>query len=367
MLDRDEPNFLPQDPSGFRREMPLDASSASTSGGKASRSSIGDEDLQEWILPSLTDCYFLTGPTASGKTQLAIELARRLDAEILSLDSMAVYRHMDIGTAKPTAEQRALVPHHLLDLVDPTQSYSVSSYVSEAHRVAASLRAKGKKILVCGGTPLYLKSLLRGLFLGPPADWDFRNAVEQDLKQYGGNALRERLAQVDPLAAHKLHPNDHRRMVRALEVARFTGKPLSHWQQQFDLPASPSVAPAAVLGIDRSWLHERINARVESMLEAGLIEETRGLLDRYGHIGRTAAQAVGYREVLAHVQQGVSLAETLNTIQARTRQFARRQEIWFRSLEELQRVEVTAGHTTCDLADQVVKIFNQYRPPDHHA
>lgn len=218
-------------------------------------------DSNEWILPPLKNCLYLTGPTSSGKTPLAIDLAQRLGAEIISMDSMAIYRDMDIGTAKPSLQQQQQVRHHMLDIIEPTETYSVSSFVAETHRLAAEIRGRGKVVLICGGTPLYLKSLVRGLFLGPEADWEFRDSVEEDIRNFGEDALRERLLQVDPLLAHKLHPHDHRRAIRALEVARITGRPLSHWQQQFETPASRHDCPIAVLKLDRPWLHARINTR----------------------------------------------------------------------------------------------------------
>ncbi len=315
------------------------------------------ENFSHWIHPPLRQAWFLTGPTSSGKTPLAIAIAQRLEAEIISLDSMAIYRGMDIGTAKPTREQRAQVPHHMLDVVDPTESFSVSNYVLAAHAAAADIRARGKRVLVCGGTPLYLKSLIRGLFLGPQADWEFRSAIESYLADHGSDALRERLAQVDPLLAHKLHPHDHRRMIRALEVAKVTGQPLSHWQEQFETPANPNNFPVAVLRLDRAWLHQRINQRVETMLSGGLVEEVASLLAHHGQLGRTAAQAVGYREVIDHLTEKNTLAETTALIQAHTRQFARRQEIWFRGLTELQPIPVTPDSPIDELADKIVPIF----------
>lgn len=314
---------------------------------------------QDWIQPPLRDCWFLTGPTASGKTPLALAVAQRLDAEIISLDSMAIYRGMDIGTAKPTSEERQLVRHHQLDIVDPTENYSVSNYVMDAHAAAAGIRRRGHRVLVCGGTPLYLKALLRGLFLGPAADWAFRAAVEADVDAFGAQALRERLMQVDPLLAHKLHLNDHRRMIRALEVARLTGQPLSHWQQQFELPASRAECAVVVLKLERGWLHERINTRVEAMLSAGLKGEVRGLLKTYSALGQTAKQAVGYREMIDQIENRASPAETIELIKAHTRQFARRQEIWFRGLQELQGVEVTPTSDFGALVEHISAIFER--------
>ncbi len=311
----------------------------------------------EIVQPPLLDCFYLTGPTCSGKTSLALHLAQLLDAEILSLDSMAVYRGMDIGTAKPTAEDRQLVKHHLIDIADLTDSFSVSCYVQAAQAAAAEIRRRGKQVLICGGTPLYLKCLLRGLFVGPPADWDFRNSVAEDLKVFGPEALRERLAQVDPLLAHRLHVHDTRRMIRGLEVARVTGRPLSHWQEQFDQPASRKRAPVAVLKLDRSWLHQRINQRVEQMLTAGLIDEVRGLLNAHGQFGHTSAQAVGYREVLEFFQNRITADELPEKIKAHTRQFARRQEIWFRGLDELEPFAVDPESQIPELAARIAQWF----------
>ena len=317
----------------------------------------GQGQFDRWVHPPLRQCCFLTGPTSSGKTELALEVAKRMNAEIISLDSMAVYKMMDIGTAKPTPEQCSAIPHHMLNVVDPTEAYSTATYVAAAHRCAQQIAGAGRTVLVCGGTPLYLKSLLRGLFLGPEADWDFRHSVEKDIEEFGQEALRDRVMQVDPLLAHKLHPHDHRRMIRGLEVARVTGKPLSHWQQQFDYPAPRHEAPVAVLQLERSWLHQRINQRVDDMIERGIEEETRAILKYYGHFGRTASQAVGYREMLDRIENGVGLDATIERIKAHTRQFARRQEIWFRGLEELHAIRVTPASTTQTLADEVTKFF----------
>ncbi|HBE71996.1 MAG TPA: tRNA (adenosine(37)-N6)-dimethylallyltransferase MiaA [Planctomycetaceae bacterium] len=316
-----------------------------------------NEESSKWVLPPIRDCLFLTGPTASGKTPLAQSIAKRLDAEIISLDSMAIYRGMDIGTAKPSATDRSEVQYHLLDIIEPTESFSVSSFVSLAHQTAHEIRSRGRHVLFCGGTPLYLKSLLRGMFLGPEADWEFREAVERDLSDHGPTALRERLQQVDPLAASKIHPNDHRRAIRALEVARLTGRPLSHWQSQFETPSKSM--PVAVLGLERGWLHERINARVDQMLADGLVEEVEALLAKHSELGRTARQAVGYREVIEHLDGTHTLHETAELIKAHTRQFARRQEIWYRGLEELTRVDVDRSSQHDALVDQLCSFYMQ--------
>lgn len=307
------------------------------------------------------DCWFVTGPTAAGKTRVGLALAQRIDGEILSLDSMALYRGMDIGTAKPTAEQRALVPHRLLDLVDPTEEFSLAQYLTHAVRAVEAIRSRGKQPIFVGGTPLYLKALLRGVFEGPPADRELRQALEAEAEEFGSEALHERLALVDPLSASKLHPHDTRRIVRALEVYRATGQPISHLQLQFDDGRPSGDRRAYWLAWDRNELHRRIEERVDRMIEQGLVQETRGLLDRFGELSRTALQAVGYRELIAHFRGGSPLPETIETIKIRTRQFARRQETWFRSLKELRRIELSAKKSPDAIAEEIVQLAGSER------
>ena len=304
--------------------------------------------------PTLEDCWFLTGPTASGKTRIGLVLAERLGAEIISLDSMALYRGMDIGTAKPTPAEQALAPHHMLDVVDPTEDYSLSRYVEEVARLAGEIRQRGREVLLVGGTPLYLKSLLRGIFQGPPADWEFRREVEAEAARVGNEALHERLAQVDPLSAAKLHPNNQRRIIRALEVHRLTGQPISHLQLQFEEGRPAEACKVFRLEWPRPELHRRIDARVDRMFEAGLIEEVKGLLREYGELSRTAAQAVGYREVLEHLEGNLELEETIIRVRQRTRQFAKRQETWFRHLSECRSLPRTQDDDPAELAERMI-------------
>lgn len=286
------------------------------------------------LVAEALDCWFLTGPTASGKTTVGLELAERLGAEIISLDSMAIYRGMDVGTAKPTPAQRARVPHHLIDIREPLERFSVTDYLSAAAVAIRDIRSRGKEVLFVGGTPLYLKALLRGMFEGPPADETFRREVLQEAQTVGLEALHARLQQVDPLSAARLHPRDVRRIVRALEVYTATGQPISHQQLQFDEGTPAERCRVFVLDWPRKVLHERINARVSQMFASGLVEEVARLLDHHGTLGPTAVQAVGYREVERHLRDGVPLEVTIRTTQARTRQFAKRQLTWFRSLCE---------------------------------
>jgi tRNA dimethylallyltransferase len=304
---------------------------------------------------SVQNCWFLTGVTATGKTRIALALASTLRAEIISLDSMALYRGMDIGTAKPTAEQQAAAPHHLIDIVDPTEDYSVAQYVEAAHQTIAAVRARGHEVLFVGGTPLYLKSLLRGLFEGPPANWELRQEIEREVADVGREALHARLEQVDPVAASTIHPHDTRRMIRALEVYRATGEPISHQQLQFDDGRSPEQCRVFVLRRPKAEQNQRINERVEEMLERGLVDEVRRLTANHQQLGRTASQAVGYREVLEHLSGQLDQATMVERIKTRTRQFAKRQGTWFRSLSECRFVdiegEVDAERLAKEIAD----------------
>lgn len=301
------------------------------------------------------DCWFLTGPTASGKTAVAMAMAARLDAEIISLDSMAIYRGMNIGTAKPSRKERERIPHHLLDIVDPDQQYSVSQYVKAANETIADIRRRGKEVLFVGGTPLYLKSLLRGLFEGPPADWEFRREIENEVADVGLEALHERLRQVDPLTADRLHPNDKRRMIRALEVYTLTGQPISHLQTQFEEEHDADACKVFVLNWPKESLHARIASRVDRMMKQGLVDEVRGLLDRYRQLSHTASQAVGYREVVEHLAQQHSLEETIELMQTRTRRFAKRQLTWFRSLTECRHVDATEPIDPHELSARMIE------------
>jgi tRNA dimethylallyltransferase len=300
------------------------------------------------------DCWFLTGATAVGKTAVGIALAQRINAEIISLDSMTVYRGMDIGTAKPTPDQQAAVPHHLVDIVDPSVEFSVAQYVDAASATVADIRSRGKEPLFVGGTPLYLKSLLRGLFDGPPADWQVRQEIEQELAHVGQPALYDRLVQIDPVAASHIHPNDSRRLIRALEVYRATGQPISHQQLQFEEGRPAEECRVSVLRRPREELHRRIEERVRAMVGAGLVEEVRQLTS-VGELGRTARQAVGYREALSYLAGEYDHDEMARRITYRTRRFAKRQGTWFRSLSECRFVDIAGEVDAEAVATQITQ------------
>ncbi|MBH57113.1 MAG: tRNA (adenosine(37)-N6)-dimethylallyltransferase MiaA [Planctomycetaceae bacterium] len=308
-------------------------------------------------LPAIDDsCWFLTGPTASGKTSAALVLAERIGAEIISLDSMAIYRGMDIGTAKPSLEQRSQVVHHMIDILDPNESFSVAEYLARAHRIVDEIRQRGNKALFVGGTPMYLKVLLRGIFGGPAADWEFRQQVEEQIELHGKQALHRQLAMVDPVSAHKFHPNDIRRVTRALEVYHLTGEPISHQQQEFESQNKSNKKFVFQLSWPRDVLHQRIEKRVVAMFEAGLVREVQQLLESYQELGRTALQAVGYREVLEHLKGERDLDETMQQVVYHTRRFARRQETWFRGFPECQQVTMTNEMTPEEVVDTIIDL-----------
>ncbi|MEP3482080.1 MAG: tRNA (adenosine(37)-N6)-dimethylallyltransferase MiaA [Fuerstiella sp.] len=313
-------------------------------------------------LEQLKKCWFLTGPTASGKTATALHLAEQLDAEILSLDSMAIYRHMDIGTAKASAEERAQIPHHLIDLIEPHETFSVTDYIQHAEAAISDILGRGKVPLFIGGTGLYLRSLLRGVFNGPDADWDFRNAQDEFLSQYGNAALHDRLKNVDAATANRLHPNDTRRIIRALEVYQLTGQPLSQQQNHNPLPLDKRPAAVVWLESDVNWLVERIHHRVDMMMEQGLLKETQALMNQDPAPGRTARQALGYREILQHLEDGEPLEACVLQIKIGTRQFAKRQRTWFRNMEECLSVKRKTDESAEQLAERLLQMFNKPSP-----
>jgi len=293
------------------------------------------------MLPTpFENAFVLTGPTASGKTQLGIELAQAMGTEIIAMDSMTVYRHMDVGTAKPTPSERAAVPHHLIDVLEPWESASVAWWLGEAKRCCTEIVARGKQVLFVGGTPLYLKALLCGLFDGPPADLAIRTRLTDEASALGSDALHRRLAEVDPISASRVHPNDVRRMVRALEVYELTGKPMSSWQTQWHARPTrePRDRPPAVLWLDlsRQELYDRINRRVEEMFARGFVEEVRRLHAWEKPPSLEARQALGYKEIDDFLAGMISQTEAIVRIQTRTRNFAKRQIAWFRHLPQCQ-------------------------------
>jgi tRNA dimethylallyltransferase len=306
---------------------------------------------------TIDNAWYLTGPTASGKTAVGIELARQIGAEIISLDSMALYRGMDIGTAKPTVEEQRLIPHHLIDTLEPSEEFSVAQYLEAATTAANEIVFRGKHVLFVGGTPLYLKALLRGLFSGPPANWNLRRELEETARVEGSAALHAQLARIDAPAAAKLHPNDLRRIIRALEVHAATGQPISSLQQQFAEGRPAEQCKVFVVDWPRESLENRIRMRVDAMFTAGLVEEVARLsAGPTGSLSRTTSQALGYREVLEYLNGQRGLAATIELVKLRTRQFAKRQLTWFRSLGECRFVAVSEPFEPAEIARRIAAL-----------
>ncbi|MEM8835703.1 MAG: tRNA (adenosine(37)-N6)-dimethylallyltransferase MiaA [Planctomycetota bacterium] len=271
----------------------------------------------------------IVGPTGGGKSALAMALAERVGAlaEIVSADSMQVFRGMDIGTAKPSAEERARVPHHLIDVEEPRESYNVERWLRVAEPIIDDIRARGGLPIVVGGTHLYAKALLEGMFDGPGAD----EGLRAELAALPRSERRAELERVDPHAATRIHPNDDRRTIRALEVFRLTGKAISQWQTEWD--SGRARTDRLLVGLD--WGHGqvngRINARVKQMVRDGLVEEVRGLWTR-GVLGPQAREAIGYKQLVAHLEGHCTLDEAIERVKIETRRFAKNQRTWLRRL-----------------------------------
>lgn len=295
--------------------------------------------------------FFLIGQTASGKGAVAAELAPRIGAEIISLDSMKIYRTLDIGTAKPSPERRAKIRYHMIDVADPSEHFSTALYLEGAERAAADIHSRGKCALFSGGTALYLKALTEGIFEGPAADPEFRAKIRAEAAETSTAELHARLAKIDPAAAAKIHPNDLRRIERALEVYEKTGKPISELQTQFGTPGGV-FGSAPVMGIRRTKedLHERINRRVDMMVSAGLADEVRRVYDT---LGKEASQAVGYKEFGGWLRGEMTLDEAIEAVKLRTRQFAKAQMTWFKSMKNIEWFDVAPEESPATTAGRI--------------
>jgi len=271
------------------------------------------------------------GPTASGKTAFAIELAEALNGEIISADSMQVYRYMDIGTAKPTAEERLRIPHHMIDVVDPDEPFDAEKYTAMARGAIAGTRTRNLIPFVAGGTGLYIKALVHGLFQLPPMDTEIRVQLKAEAEALGIHSLYQRLTRLDPESAARIHRNDTYRILRALEVYELTGRPLSEFQHTHRFGDSPFDVLKIGLRMEREILYQRIDRRVDAMVDAGLVEEVKGLLDRGYTADLKSMQSIGYRHMGDYLQGRTPWDEAVRTLKRDTRRFAKRQMTWFRA------------------------------------
>lgn len=306
---------------------------------------------------SRVDAILLAGPTASGKSDWALALAERLPVEIVSVDSSQVYRGFDIGAAKPDATTRRRVPHHLLDIRDPQQTYSAGEFVADALAAIAEIRSRGRMPLLVGGTMLYFNALVRGIAKLPAADPVVRASIDVRAAELGWPAMHARLAEVDPVAAARIHPNDPQRIQRALEVYEISGRPISEWQGETRPPADLVLSRHALVPEDRAWLHERVERRFHAMLADGFLEEVRALRAR-ADLRATAPslRAVGYRQLWQHLDGELELAAATRAGIAATRQLAKRQLTWIAGDPAWQRVNPLDGQARERWVDAVCSV-----------
>ncbi len=291
-------------------------------------------------MPQQENLAVIVGPTAVGKTALSLELARRFDGEIISGDSMQVYRGMDIGTAKATPEERSIVPHHLIDICDPGEEYSVAQFQSMATRLITEINRRGRLPFIVGGTGLYIQSVTHNFQFSTAAqDLELRERLQRIAEAEGVESLHRQLAAIDPVTADRLHPNDVKRVIRALEIYHLTGQKMADFQHRAEI--SPYRLVMIGLTMERTVLYERINRRVDQMIADGLVEEVRRLLDRGYDPSLVSMQGLGYKELVPYLYGEISLEQAVEQIKKRTRHFAKRQLTWFRRMKEVQWFDMT--------------------------
>lgn len=299
----------------------------------------------------------ILGVTASGKAGLAFELARQIDAELISIDSMKIYRRMDIGTAKPSISAQKEVNYHLIDVAEPSESFSVASFLQLADSAAEKIQAKGKPVIASGGTALYIKAMLFGLFEGPGSDEAVRKELNLQLEQTGRAEMHKKLTAVDPDAAVRIHLNDTKRVIRALEVYELTGRPISDFQQQWN--GGPKDHNWTIIGLNRpkEVQSSRINARVKKMIQLGLVAETAGLLAEEEPLSDQARCAIGYAEIIEHLQGEISLEDAVEKIKINTRRFAKSQRTWFKTFGSVTWIDIEEDDTPEQILDKTLSIL----------
>ncbi len=298
----------------------------------------------------------ICGPTAAGKTSAAIEIARIFNGEIISADSRQIYRYMDIGTAKPTKEELAQVPHYLVDFIAPDQHFDARKFARMAHEIILKLIRRNQVPFIVGGTGLYIKSLIHGLFDDNFSDPSVRARLKTEATELGKNVLYERLKTVDPETAHRLHPNDTFRIVRALEVFEISGKPISSWHQKHRFSQNRYDALKIGIYLDRDILYKRIDRRVDIMISEGLVEEVRAILDRGYSPDLKSMKAIGYRHIIDYLFGNCTLEETIRNLKRDTRRYAKRQMTWFRADHEINWVKPSELNTLTPLLTKFLNI-----------
>lgn len=301
-------------------------------------------------------CIALVGPTASGKTPLSLLIAEHLDAEIISADSRQIYRYLDVGTAKPNRDERAHVVHHFVDILDPTEEYNAGRFGVEAREVAADLFARGKMPLLVGGSGLYVKAFVDGLFEGPGKQPDIRPRLEAQLKAEGLHALFEELKRVDPKGASEMKQVKARQVIRALEVYYATGRPISEFHAQQNTSPDFDVLQFGLMW-ERRELYARIDRRVDGMMDLGFVQEVESLRKRGYDRRLNALNSVGYKELFDYLEGKCTLERAVELIKQNTRRFAKRQLTWFRSDSRIRWIQTNAGDEMKDVADRIVRWY----------
>jgi len=307
-----------------------------------------------FLLCMLKKVLVILGPTASGKTKVSLEIADILDIEIISADSRQVYRFMDIGTAKPTPEQRKRVPHHLIDIVDPDQYFTAADYSIKAREVLKEVVSKGKEPVVVGGSGLYLRALFKGIFKGPGRDEIIRQKLKERADNYGVESLYLELKEKDPEAAQKIGPHDLVRIIRALEVYELTGKRISDLQKEGEYPPEEYTFVKIGLNLNRETLYHRIEQRVEEMIKAGLIDEVESLKKKGYDLSLAPLRTFGYKEIFQYLEGEMGLDEAKGKIKLNTQHYAKRQLTWFKKEEEI--IWIDGGKL--NLKEEILKAFN---------
>ncbi|TKB02847.1 tRNA (adenosine(37)-N6)-dimethylallyltransferase MiaA [Alteromonas portus] len=296
----------------------------------------------------------IMGPTASGKTGLALDIAAKVDSEVISVDSALVYKGMDIGTAKPSQDEQAGVVHHLIDIIDPAESYSVSQFVNDTNALIGDILSRGKVPILAGGTMMYFNALINGISPLPKSDEKIRDEITQQAQRLGWSKLHDELRRVDPVSGERIHPNDPQRITRALEVYRSTGKTLTHWQQQEGEKCPYNIAQFAIAPADRAMLHERIATRFDIMLEQGFEKEVLKLYERSDlHEDLPSIRSVGYRQMWQYLDGQLSYAEMRERGIIATRQLAKRQLTWLRGWEEVTWLDTFANDNLTKITAKV--------------
>jgi tRNA dimethylallyltransferase len=300
----------------------------------------------------------ILGVTASGKGRLAFELAESIGAEIISIDSMKVYRRMDIGTAKPPKEARQHVKYHLIDIIEPSDSFSVGAFINAASDAIEQINNRNSKIVAVGGTALYIKSLLYGLFDGAGTDEHIRTKLRERIEADGLAELHRELTKIDPAAAERINPNDAKRIVRALEVYQLTGKPISHFQKQWQQHQIKHNWTIIGIRREKADASSRINKRVKKMISAGLVDEVKSLLDEEKPMSKQARYAIGYAEIIEHLSGRKNLEDSIELIKINTRRLAKGQRTWFKTFQDVHWLDVAEDETPEQTLDQTKKLLD---------